>query len=197
MKLYAEPIHDAAFVAAGLERIRLVAGEVLFRQGDGGDAMYMLAAGQMDIQVQVSDGEERVLCTLEPNAIIGEVSLLLEEPRIATLVAHTEAELWRISREDFQRAIARSDRWASGLLLTVARNLARRLTATNEDLVVLIEKTFQESQPGLVAEILARRLTATNKDLVVLIAKMLEKAQPGPVAEIEQLCDRLLSQWSF
>jgi hypothetical protein len=48
-----------------------------------------------------------------------------------------------------------------------------------------------------VAEILARQLTATNEDLVVLIAKMLQKSQPGPVAEIEQLCDRLLRQWSF
>ncbi len=140
--------------------------EMLFRQGERGDAMYMLAAGRMDIQVQVSDGTERVLCTLEPNAMIGEVSLLLDQPRIATLVAKTQAELWRISHGDFTKAIAQGDRWASGLLLTVARNLARRLTAT-------------------------------NKDLVVLIAKMLEKSQPGPVAEIEQLCDRLLRQWSF
>ncbi len=197
MNLDGDCAQDAVFLAAGLERIRLAAGEVLFRQGDRGDAMYMLATGRMDIQVQVSDDAERVLCTLEPEAIIGEVSLLLDQPRIATLVAKTDAELWQISRADFTRAIAQGDRWASGLLLTVARNLARRLTATNEDLVVLIEKTFQESQPGLVAEILARRLTATNKDLVVLIAKMLEKSQPGPVAEIEQLCDRLLRQWSF
>jgi CRP-like cAMP-binding protein len=166
MNLDVDPVQDAVLLAAGLERIRLAAGEVLFRQGDRGDAMYMLAAGQMDIQVQMSDGEERMLCTLEPNAIMGEVSLLLDEPRIATLVARTEAELWRISRDDFKTAIARGDRWASGFLLTVARNLARRLAATNED-------------------------------LVVLIAKMLQKSQPGPVAEIEQLCDRLLRQWSF
>lgn len=197
MNLDVDPVQDAVFLAAGLERMRLAAGEVLFRQGDRGDAMYMLAAGQMNIQVQVPDGEERMLCTLEPNAIMGEVSLLLDEPRIATLVARTEAELWRISRDDFKAAIARGDPWASGFLLTVARNLARRLTATNEDLVLLIDKMFQKSQPGLVAEILARRLTATNKDLVLLIAKMLQKSQPGPVAEIEQLCDRLLRQWSF
>ncbi|MGH8509964.1 MAG: hypothetical protein ACREU8_00830 [Gammaproteobacteria bacterium] len=69
--------------------------------------------------------------------------------------------------------------------------------STSEDLVAIIERTFQESQPALVAEILARRLTSTNKDLVTLIAKMLEKAQPGPGAEIEQLCDRLLRQWPF
>ncbi len=197
MNLDVDPVQDAVFLAAGQERIRLAAGEVLFRQGDRGDAMYMLAAGQMDIRVQVADGEEHVLCTLEPNAIMGEVSVLLDEPRIATLVARTEAEVWRISRDDFKAAIARGDPWATGFLLTVARNLARRLTATNEDLVVLIAKMLQKSQPGLVAEILARRLTATNEDLVVLIAKMLQKSQPGPVAEIEQLCDRLLRQWSF
>lgn len=69
--------------------------------------------------------------------------------------------------------------------------------STSEDLVAIIERTLQEYQPGLVAEILARRLTSTNKDLVTLIAKMLEKAQPGPGAEIEQLCDRLLRQWPF
>jgi CRP-like cAMP-binding protein len=197
MTLELDPLQDIVLLAAGLERIRLAVGEVLFRQGDRGDAMYMLTAGQMDIQVQVADVEERVLCTLEPHAIIGEISLLLDEPRIATLVARTNAELCRISRADFRTAITQGDRWASGLLLIVARNLARRLTSTNEDLVAIIAKTFQESQPGLVAEILARRLTSTNKDLVVLIAKMLEKSQPGPVAEIEQLCDRLLRQWSF
>jgi CRP-like cAMP-binding protein len=126
---------EARTVAQVLEPVHLDAGQSLFRQGDPGDALYLLVAGQMEVRIPVRDGEEYPCTTLDAGAIFGEIGPLLEEPRTASVVARTDARLWRLSRERFQAALDRGEAWASKFLLATVRTLARRLVALNQEMI--------------------------------------------------------------
>jgi CRP-like cAMP-binding protein len=94
----------------------LAPGEVLFRAGDRGDALYILAKGG----VQVIDGDgstshERVLAELGPGHAFGEMALLSGGPRTATIRALGATELLAIEKEDFDDLVARDQQLASAV----------------------------------------------------------------------------------
>jgi CRP-like cAMP-binding protein len=128
---------EAAAVAPLLEKVQLAPGEVLCRQGDAGDAIYLLLSGQAEVTLQVSGQADCTCATLEAGALFGEVGPLLGEARTATVTARAEAEVWRLPGDRLREALARGDAWAGQLLLFIARTLARRLAALNQKLVAL------------------------------------------------------------
>src|SRR3954453_16493392 len=77
---------QARAAAESLEALHVTTGAVLFREGAPGDAAYVLASGRVEIRVSVPGQEDRVLATLLSGAILGEISLLLDEPRTATAI---------------------------------------------------------------------------------------------------------------
>jgi MFS family permease len=83
-----------------LVRMRVPAGARLFQQGDPGDRFYIIAAGQADIAV---DGQHK---TLGPDEYFGEIALLRDLPRTATVTARTDLELYALGREEFVAAVA-------------------------------------------------------------------------------------------
>jgi NTE family protein len=89
------------------ERVRLAAGEILFRQGDTGDALYVILSGRLDVRIAGADGAETVVAELGAPACVGELALLTEQPRGATVTAHEDAELARFVRADLQLLAAR------------------------------------------------------------------------------------------
>jgi CRP/FNR family cyclic AMP-dependent transcriptional regulator len=76
----------AAF-ATHLEEVRLAPGDVLFRQGDPGDSIYLLLSGQMVIKLGAPAQDDRTLATLGPGAILGEMGPLVHTPRTAAAIA--------------------------------------------------------------------------------------------------------------
>ena len=76
-------------------------GETIIEQGAEGDAFYAIRSGQVEVH---KDGE--LTGSLGPGAHFGEVALLMDVPRTATVVATTPARLFRLDREGFERAIA-------------------------------------------------------------------------------------------
>ena len=84
-----------------LEHVRernVAAGETVFRHGDPGDALYIVASGA----VEVLDGDDRVLATLDAGQAFGEMALLSGGTRTATVRARTDAQLLSIAKEDFE-----------------------------------------------------------------------------------------------
>ena len=77
------------------------AGEVIIRQGDTGAEMYLICRGE----AEVLDGSGRVIATLRDGNCFGEIALLLEEPRTATVRAKTLCDLFVLDKEDFRRIL--------------------------------------------------------------------------------------------
>jgi len=86
---------DLARVLAEVTRKRLPDGAPLMRQGDPGDAFYLLAHGGVRV-TRKDDGEERVLATLAPGAILGEIALVTRTPRSATVTAVGDIDVVRV-----------------------------------------------------------------------------------------------------
>jgi len=78
-------------------------GEELITQGEPGDAFYAIGAGQVDVS---RDGE--AVTTLGPGDHFGEVALLTDEPRNATVTAHTAMRVFRLNRQGFIDVVAQS-----------------------------------------------------------------------------------------
>jgi MFS family permease len=87
-------------LASHLVRVGVPAGTRLFRQGDPGDRFYIIAAGEADVAV---DGQHK---TLGSGDYFGEIALLRDLPRTATVTAHTDLELYALGREEFVAAVA-------------------------------------------------------------------------------------------
>lgn len=84
----AEP--DRELLARGLKTVRFGAGERIIRQGDPGDSLYLVAAGEVVVRLAV-DGAEREVATLRAGQFFGEMSLMTGEPRRATCAAKGDA----------------------------------------------------------------------------------------------------------
>jgi CRP-like cAMP-binding protein len=84
-------------------------GTELMRQGETGDAFYAIAGGQADV---VRDGER--IATIGPGGYAGEVALLRDAPRNATVVARTPLRVYRLDREGFDALVA--DAFTKGVL---------------------------------------------------------------------------------
>jgi CRP-like cAMP-binding protein len=87
-----------------LQLVSLERGQTLFREGDPGDALYVIAEGEVSVQ---NEGPPRVeMSRLGPGAFLGEVALMTDQPRSATVVCLQDAELLRIDRHTLSRVLA-------------------------------------------------------------------------------------------
>jgi MFS family permease len=91
-------------LAQGAEWLDVTAGTVVIRQGDEGDAFFTIADGRMSVTV---DGVLREH-TLGPGDGFGEIALLLDVPRTATIAAMVDSRLLRVARGDFLAAVTGS-----------------------------------------------------------------------------------------
>ena len=154
--------HDADLASQGIQRVHLQAGDTLFHQGDPGDSLFFVISGQLQVTLFVPEAEDRVINILGPNSILGEMSLLLDSPRSATVVAQTDAELWRVARDKFHESISWNERWANQFLFYMAQVLARRLLGMNDELVDLLSKAQRDGKVAKYYLAQLQRLLATD-----------------------------------
>ena len=97
---------ERAALAARLRRQQVPAGTAVVRQGEVGDTFYVIQSGQAEV-LQGSDGEERRQRVLGPGAYFGEIALLMDVPRTATVRALTPLVLYTLERGDFETLLQR------------------------------------------------------------------------------------------
>lgn len=122
------------------ERLTFAANQTLFRQGDIGDAAYIIIDGQADVVVETPDGPLTV-AQLGKNAFVGEIAILIDVPRTATVKATSKLETLKISKELFFRLVKEFPEMA----VEIMRELARRVEAMN---VRLAEANRKLAQAG-------------------------------------------------
>jgi CRP-like cAMP-binding protein len=118
---------------AALERLAEIreyqAGALVVGQEEPGDALFVLVRGKVKVVLYGGSGREVILSIFKaPGDFFGEMSLLDDEPRSASVVAAERSSLLVLSRRDFQTYIASSPRTA----LRVLRELSRRLRRADE-----------------------------------------------------------------
>ncbi|MBI1301316.1 MAG: EAL domain-containing protein [Alphaproteobacteria bacterium] len=84
-------------------------GDVIMRQAEPGESAYIIEEGRVEIIVEKPGGEEIVVASRGPGAIIGEMSLIDNAPRTATVKAKEDCRLLEISKEDFSRRLNSTD----------------------------------------------------------------------------------------
>ena len=90
----------------------LETGEILFRAGDPGDALYIVGRGRVDILPEAQDGatiDQHPIATLGEGQAFGEMALLMRGPRTATIRAATKTELLEIRQDNFEQ-LTKNDR---------------------------------------------------------------------------------------
>jgi CRP-like cAMP-binding protein len=84
---------------------QLAEGETLFRKGEPGSSMYIVDTGSLNVVIEDPHGRELVLKEAGHGEVIGEISLVDQEPRAASVIAVTEAALYRLDRDDFLEVV--------------------------------------------------------------------------------------------
>ena len=111
------------------ERLKFSAGQELFRQGDPGNTAYIILDGRADVVVDTPGGELSV-AKLGRNDFVGEIAILIDVPRTATVRAESDLVTLAVTKELFFRLIGEFPDMAVGVM----RELAQRLEATTAQL---------------------------------------------------------------
>src|SRR5262249_48763328 len=87
---------------AGIRREHFEPGQVVFREGDRGDWLYVIVEGEVEVLKTIPDRGEACLRTLGPGECFGEIALVSDRPRSATVRSLTNVNLLAVDREAFQ-----------------------------------------------------------------------------------------------
>ncbi len=107
------------------------AGQVLFREGDAGDGLFIVVRGSVRISKQSASGEE-ALAVLEPPAFFGEMALIDDAARAADAIVNEDSDLFFIPLQELRSLIEAQHRIALKILYALCEVLAQRLRETNE-----------------------------------------------------------------
>lgn len=198
MSLEAPPSIDvlAGLEPGELERLRgeceerrYAAGEVVFREGEPGEELFLVREGQVRVTKRLSGGVERPLLLLGPGGAFGEMVAVGEPRRTASALAVTPTTVWALGQTGFQRLCEGEPRLGVKVLGRFALLLAERLRLTTELLrdTVRWSTRLASAPPDLRAAIesqapVALALTG-GQELLGRLAK-LERSEVGAVVSL-------------
>ncbi len=181
----------SAALEALVEELQLVSlepGEVLFREGDPGDALFVIAEGELSIQ---AEGPPRVeMARLGPGTFLGEVALMTDQPRSATVIAVTTADVLRIDRGTLSRVLANHGDMLRAVLRFVRDRLIDRWMRTSP----LFRPFTDDERVALAAKFRFLEIDAGTRILgvgqrpdglyIVLAGKLMVSRNNVPVAQL-------------
>jgi CRP-like cAMP-binding protein len=137
-------------------------GETVIREGEVGDAMYIVSNGRVKITKMSEAGTEIVLASLTDGAFFGEMALLSEAPRAASVVAEEETLLFELSRPMLAEITEIFPAVSQTMLRFYRQRLLTNLMATSP----LFKPLNAEERRGLVEKFKSREVPAHEKLLV-------------------------------
>ena len=121
------------------QRLTFNPGESLFKQGDDGDALYVIMEGEADVLVDTPGGQITV-ATMGKNDFVGDIAVLCDVPRTATVTATSKLTTLRITKDLFFQLVCQFPQIA----IEIMRELAHRLDVTTRQLQDAVSKTSGE-----------------------------------------------------
>lgn len=132
-------------------------GEVIFREGDPGDSLYVIRTGFVKITKKHGD-KDQIIAYLSQGNYFGEIALLEDEKRTATVSAFTKVEVLQVLKEDFNMLLNSAPKLAEQIKdIVMERKLrtlkAQRDPAKAERLEVLVEKGIIQAESLLLIDL--------------------------------------------
>jgi CRP-like cAMP-binding protein len=110
---------DLAAVAHVAQEVLFAAGDLIIRQGDPGDSLYIIVEGQVNVSIRGVG----VVATRGAKSSIGEMGIISQRPRSADCVALTDITALRIDRDDFWELLAEKPPLALGVIAVLSQRL--------------------------------------------------------------------------
>lgn len=111
------------------------AGNIIFREGEVGDRMFILLEGAVELRMKVEKGETVIKVVDTPNDFFGEMALLDDRPRSATAVAEKRTKLLVVDGPNFESMILQNGKFA----LKIIKVLSERIRRSNDRVSELID----------------------------------------------------------
>lgn len=169
--------------------VKFRAGEDVFKQGEAGDNFYIIKSGELERHIRHprtngnergEDGQNSLVKTLHSEQSFGELSLMYNAPRAATVRARTDAECWAISAESYHRLNLRGGTQHLRAIFKKNASIQRDEEAymTREDLLrfVGIDK-FPEEDRDRLAALLVSLVTSNREKDPIAKKRMQDKAE--------------------
>jgi CRP/FNR family transcriptional regulator, cyclic AMP receptor protein len=161
---------------------------VILFEDDPGDALYVIAQGQVKVVLIGEDGREVILSVMGPGEFFGEMALIDDEPRSAHVIAMEDSGLLVIRREDFQDLLKQTP----GIGLVLLRELSRRLRRVDEKVGSLVLLDVN----GRVAQLLLELADEAGSDRITrrlthhTIAQMIGSSRETVSRTMRELVDK-------
>ena len=180
-------------------QVHLDGGNILCRQGDRGDALWIVTRGRLQVIVETPGQDARLVDTIGRGALVGEMALLLDEPRTATIAAARDTDLVRITKADFDRLLEDHP----SITQEIARLLGERLKRTtrserrrSDRAVIAILPVSAGIDGRACAERIVAGLGANAGDVCLVTPDLVDGLHPGAAdAAAGALSDDALLQW--
>ncbi len=99
-------------------------GETIVEQGEAGDAMHIIVSGEVSVVVREPSGHERVVAVRRSGDVVGEMAVITNEPRIATLMTRGDVRVLSIARPQFESILRERPETAIGVIRVLSQRLA-------------------------------------------------------------------------
>ena len=195
-------LEERRALAALVREQRVPRGGLIVRQGDPGDALFIVRSGMVKVTVVGDDGREVILGTLGPTAHFGELALVDGQPRSAHVLAMEPTALYVLRRDDFRRQVEQMPRVAWALLEEISRRL-READAKIAGLVLLdvpgrVSRLILDraaGEPGIVErapthEVMAQMIGASRET----VSRAMKELQNAGLLKVERRTIEILDR---
>lgn len=141
---------DLKVLAELLKMSKTKAGENIITEGDTGSEMYILVTGTVDVIKTTVFGDKFVVATLrsDMHCVFGEMAMIDNDKRSATVRAKTDCETLSIDRRDFDRFCLEHPGSGVELLRLISTNLVRNIRTENQNLRMVYQALIEEIEAG-------------------------------------------------
>jgi len=129
--------------------VHLERDDMLFREGDPGDTLYVILEGQIQVVAQLESGARKSLAVLDYGDVIGEAAMIDREPRSAAAVSVGTSRLWEMNRSQLIRLIRKHPQIAAKFMWSLMESLTARMRSANVTQSQLLQKIKVMSHSGL------------------------------------------------
>lgn len=169
------------------------AGAVLFREGEPGDAMYVIQSGSVEIRRTIGE-QERVLAVLPAGEFLGEMALLNHRPRSATAVVREPSRLLVIDGRTFESML----RSRVEIAVRMIRTLAGRLERANQQIELLLLPNHNHRVVQCLRQLAEQQLDAEGGSVESAVFLAVEPRDLAvkvalPTPEVIDILDRLIA----